>query len=179
MDRLERVGRASLVGEMRRLLELTLPKNVRLKTQLAEDLPDVEIDAAQVRQAIVNLVQNAAQSMGDARGEVLVRTRLVERGRQAFLESFLRDVEEPSAGAAASLLELSVTDEGSGISLKDVGRVFEPFFTRRPGSRGLGLSGVLGIIHGHSGAIAIDTREGRGTTILLYFPVPATQPEEV
>ncbi|MGB0952475.1 MAG: PAS domain S-box protein [Planctomycetota bacterium] len=156
-----------LVQEMRRLLELTLPRSVRLKTELADGLPDVQIDAAQLRQAIVNLVQNAAQAIGERRGEVLVRTRLVEASDCEFQESFLRESEEEHG----TLVEIMVRDDGEGISASELGRVFEPFYTKRPGSRGLGLSGVLGIIHGHSGALAIESEVGIGSEVRLYLAV--------
>lgn len=156
-----------LVQEMRRLLELTLPRSVRLKTELGDHLPDVQIDAAQLRQAIVNLVQNAAQALGEQRGEVLLRTRMVLAEDCEFQESFLRsNLEEDHR-----LIEIMVRDDGEGIEPAELSRVFEPFFTRRPGSRGLGLSGVLGIIHGHSGALALHSELGKGTEVRMYLSV--------
>lgn len=161
------MGVNPLVQEMRRLLELSLPRNVRLRTRLEEGLPEIQVDAAQMRQAIVNLVQNAAQSMGEDRGEVQLRTRLVSASDCRFQESFLRD----SGAEDVDLIEIAVCDEGDGIAPEDLGRVFEPFFTRRPGARGLGLSGVLGIIHGHSGAITVVSEPGQGTEVRLYLPL--------
>ena len=165
------MGVNPLVQEMRRLLELTLPRTVRLNTQLADNLPEIQVDAAQVRQAIVNLVQNAAQAMGDDRGEVLLRTRLVDSSDCDFRESFL--LEQNVDGQ--DLIEITVRDEGEGMEASDLDRVFEPFFTRRPGSRGLGLAGVVGIIHGHSGAIGMDSEQDVGTEMRIYLPVVGAQ----
>jgi len=154
------------VLDIRRLLELTLPRHIRLRTSFEESLPPVLLDLAQVRQAIVNLVQNAAQALGEKRGEVWVGARLVRASEPDFMESFL--ALGPTQG---DLVEIYITDDGEGIPEQEVRQNFEPFFTRRPGSRGLGLSGVLGIVHGHSGAIAVESSVGKGTAVKLYFPV--------
>jgi len=155
-----------LVLEMRRLLELGIPGNIRLRTKFQESMPFIRVDLAQARQAIVNLVQNAAQAIGHDRGEIVVSAQVVAAQDCDFLESYL-----PQRTEKDELVEIAISDSGEGISEKDVRQNFEPFFTRRPGARGLGLSGVLGIVHGHSGAIAVESEMGKGTTFKLYFTV--------
>jgi len=151
--------------DMRRLLELTLPRHIRLRTSFQEDLPKVLMDCAQVRQALVNLVQNAAQALGAKRGEVWVGARSAVPLETEFMESFLA-----SDRVAADLVEISIADNGEGIPEHEIRQNFEPFFTRRPGARGLGLAGVLGIVHGHNGAIAVDSEVAKGTVVKLFFP---------
>ena len=153
-----------LIEEMRRLLELTLPKSVRLKTLLADDLNMTYLDAAQLRQAIVNLVQNAAQAIGHRRGEIRLESRKARLGDCRIHESFWR-VEDPDS----EVVEISVSDDGGGMDAATMSRIFEPFFTCRPGLRGLGLSGVLGIMHGHSGAVGLTSEPGIGTTVRLWL----------
>ncbi|MHC4823985.1 MAG: two-component system sensor histidine kinase NtrB [Planctomycetota bacterium] len=158
-----------LIQEMRRLLELTLPAKVRLRTILADDLGMVQIDAARLRRAIVNLVQNTAQSMGSNRGEILLQSNRVMLKDCALHESFLRAV-----APETELVQIAVTDSGEGMDEETLAHVFEPFFSLRPGLRGLGLSGVLGIIHGHSGALGLDSEPGVGTTIRMWFAAEPT-----
>lgn len=153
-----------LVLEMRRLLELGIPRNIRLRTKFQESVPFIRVDLAQLRQAMVNLVQNAAQAIGQDRGEIVVSVQVVPAPSCDFLESYLTRGTE-----MGDLVEIAINDNGEGIPEKDLRQNFEPFFTRRPGARGLGLSGVLGIIHGHSGAIAVESVIGKGTTVKLYF----------
>ncbi len=155
-----------LVQEIRRLLELTLPKQVRLRTQLEPNLPKITCDASQLRQALVNLVQNAAQAIGDQRGEVMLRIAKIRLQDVQLQQSFLRN-QDPQT----ELIEIQVQDNGDGIEAKDLSRIFEPFFSKRAGARGLGLAGVLGIVHGHSGGIHVKSKVGEGTCVSLYLPV--------
>ena len=152
------------VLDIRRLLELTIPSNIRLRTRLEEPQPMVLVDHAQLRQALVNIVQNAAQAIGKSSGEIWISSRLVRASECDFLESFLSHEKDD-----LMLVELAITDDGEGIPEKEIRQNFEPFFTRRQGARGLGLAGVLGIVHGHSGAIAVESEQGEGTSVNLYF----------
>ncbi|MDA0666276.1 MAG: PAS domain S-box protein [Planctomycetota bacterium] len=161
------------VLEMRRLLELTIPSNIRLRTRFEEHQEMFLADHAQLRQALVNIVQNAAQAIGKDRGEIVVSSRLVSISQCDFIESFLAH-----ENMEQSLIEICITDNGEGVPENEIRQNFEPFFTRRQGARGLGLAGVLGIIHGHSGAIAMESEVGKGTSVKLYF-VAQQKPSEV
>lgn len=152
------------VLEMRRLLELSISKSIRLRTRFEDAHALVLVDHAQLRQALVNIVQNAAQAIGKERGEILVSTRLVTASQCEFMESFFTHDHEDHA-----LVEICVSDDGEGVPENELRQNFEPFFSRREGARGLGLAGVLGIVHGHSGAISVESVVGEGTSVKLYF----------
>jgi hypothetical protein len=68
---------------------------------------------------------------------------------------------------------LTIRDTGSGIPVEVVSRIFDPFFTtKQPGEgTGMGLAVVMGIIHGHKGAITVESTVGRGTAFHLLFPI--------
>ena len=157
------VGR--LVGELARLMELSIPRTMQLSLQVERDLPLVRADAAQLRQALMNLVQNAAEA-SDPYGQILVRVSRVPCQDLDLLESFLTPNEEE-----ADLLELAVVDQGCGIQPQETRQIFEPFHSTRSGAKGLGLAGVLGIVFGHAGAIGVDTTPGGGSTFRIYLPV--------
>jgi two-component system cell cycle sensor histidine kinase/response regulator CckA len=66
---------------------------------------------------------------------------------------------------------IEIRDTGCGIGPETIGHIFEPFFTTKFVGRGLGLSAVIGIVHGHGGGIRVSSQVGVGTTFELFFPV--------
>jgi two-component system cell cycle sensor histidine kinase/response regulator CckA len=65
---------------------------------------------------------------------------------------------------------LEVRDEGEGMAPSVRARMFEPYYSTRPGHSGLGLAAVMGIVRGHGGAIEVTSNEGLGTTVRIWFP---------
>jgi signal transduction histidine kinase len=120
---------------------------VRLKRSLAPDLPDVDADQISILQVIVNLLQNAIESMPDG-GALTVRT-----------------------AADDEWVTLAVSDTGCGISEQDLGRIFYPFFTTKPGTgTGLGLAISQSIAEQHRGGILATSKVGKGSTFTLRLP---------
>jgi CheY-like chemotaxis protein len=68
---------------------------------------------------------------------------------------------------------MEVADAGSGITVKDIEKLFDPFFSSKFTGRGLGLSVVLGIVQSHGGAVTVETTPGRGSTFRVFLPVSA------
>ncbi len=170
------------VTEIVNLLAASMPKKVRIKLELADDLLGIQGDVAQVQQVIMNLVLNAAEAIGERLGTVLVRTSVVDRGAGASDTTTQRRAVSglPQSGyssvfSAEGPLDgryvlLEVQDTGVGMDEKTRARVFDPFFTTKAGGRGLGLSAVLGIVRGHGGGLRIESRPQRGTTFQVFFP---------
>lgn len=158
------------IGEIEKLLRSAIPKNIRLEFDLAADLPPVEADAAQIQQALFNLVSNAAEAIGDAPGSIQVATRLeqvTEKGRPKQTKDYIC---------------VEVHDTGSGMNEHVRAHAFDPFFSTKFTGRGLGLSAVSGIVRGHKGVIDVASAPDAGTTFRLLFPaapaaVPAPPPE--
>ena len=151
---------AETVRETVQMLRATMPASITLDEDIAE-LPPVMGNASQMRQAIVNLVNNAVQAIGDSAGKVTVRL-------------FRQD---PHAGDTARVC-LGVSDTGRGMDAATVGRIFEPIFTTKPVGEGtgLGLSLVHGIVTGHKGHIEVRSEPGKGTEFVITLP--AAQEEE-
>ena len=120
---------------------------------------------SQLARAVDNLIRNAVESLA-GNGEVVVKSARV-------------DVPEPRAGyevlPAGRYAMLSVSDDGCGIERRDLGQVFEPFFTKKraqePSGSGLGLAIVHGVVKEHEGFIDVTSTPGVGTTISLYLPL--------
>jgi signal transduction histidine kinase len=87
-------------------------------------------------------------------------------------------IEIRGAPAAGDTYEILVSDHGSGISPEDRARIFEPFFTKRPGGSGLGLAVCQGIMRAHAGSVAAEERAGGGTTFRVRVPTAAASGEE-
>ena len=156
--------------EMAALLRAMIPSNVALHYQVEEGLRPIEADPAQIRQVIMNLITNAAESMADRAGRILIAVEQVQ------ITS--RDLEEYPGHAATpgSFVCLEVKDEGSGMDDETRKRMFDPFFTTKFKGRGLGMAAVLGIVRSHGGAIRTDTQKGVGTRVRVLLPVKGGKP---
>ena len=159
--------------EMAGLLRAMIPTNVALHYQVQEGLRPIEADPAQIRQVIMNLITNAAESMADRTGRIVISVEQVEISQ--------RDLDEYPNHAASPgrFLCLEVNDEGCGMDDETRRRMFDPFFTTKFKGRGLGMAAVLGIVRSHAGAIRTDTQKGVGTRVRLLLPAKDAQPSEI
>ena len=163
----------ALARENLPLLEVAVPKAVRLEAQLAPDLPMVDADVGQVQQVLMNLVINAAEAIGERGGTVTLATEV--RDVTATDHRLWRASGQPLAPGRYVALE--VRDDGPGMDAETVDRIFEPFFTTKFTGRGLGLAAVLGVVRGHRGALSVESAPGRGTVFrILFTPSAQTAP---
>jgi len=161
----ERLNVNILVGEMVHLLEISISKNATLEYHFAEGVPDIEADATQVRQIIMNLVTNASDAIGDKSGTISISTGATECDQATLASTYLDD------GLPAGVYSyFEVSDTGEGMTPETRAKVFDPFFTTRFPGRGLGLAAVLGIVRGHKGAIEVHSEPNRGSRFKLLFP---------
>ncbi len=126
---------------------LAAEKNVVIRASFDDDLPQVQLEVDLFKQALYNLFRNAIDAMPDG-GELLLTTR--RDGDFAVLE---------------------VTDTGKGMPPDVQARVFEPFYSTKPGGSGLGLPTVRRIVEAHGGSIALETDEGKGTKFTVRLPL--------
>jgi CheY-like chemotaxis protein len=155
----------ALVRENLPLLEVALPKAVRLATRLEPGLPRVDADVGQIQQVLMNLVINAAEAIGDRGGTVTVATgvREVAASDQELWQASGHPL------LPGRYVSLEVRDDGPGMDPATLDRVFEPFFTTKFTGRGLGLAAVLGVVRGHRGGLSVESAPGRGTSFRLLF----------
>lgn len=171
----ENVNLSILVQENINFFRAAIPETTTLNLLLTHDSPPVLADANRLQQAVMNLITNAAEAIGETAGFITISTGTEIYKEKDLLKS--RIDEKPSPGR---FVYLEVADTGCGMDLETLHRLFEPFFTTRFFGRGLGMSAVLGIIRGHKGAIFVDSRVNKGTTIRIIFPVSETAlPESV
>ncbi len=153
------------------LLKASISKKTTLTLNLAPHLPSIQADAAQMQQLVMNLLLNAAESLGPERGgNITVTTTLRHCSKEELARTCL--LEQAAEGV---YLCLEVVDTGCGMDTGTLDRLFEPFFTTKFTGRGLGMAAVLGIARAHDAAIAVESVPGAGTTVRVYLqPVPST-----
>ena len=133
------------------VLALYENSSVPIAKRLADALPPVWADGAQIRQVIHNLVQNAQDSHENARqtgAAIEVRTEL-----------------------AGDKVRLAVSDHGAGFPEDLMARIFEPYVTTKPRGTGLGLAIVKKIVDEHHGSVAIENRPNRGASVSVLLPL--------
>jgi two-component system, sporulation sensor kinase E len=121
-------------------------RDIVVEPELRPDLPLIELDRDQIKQAFYNVIKNSFEAM-KRRGILRIRTDL-----------------------DATHVNISFTDTGGGMSAESLSRVFEPYFTTKSSGSGLGLLIVRRIVREHGGEMAIESNEGKGLTLTIRLP---------
>ncbi len=132
--------------------------NVRCEFSVPDDLWPAEIDQGQMNQVMSNIIINANQAMPDG-GTITVQ------GENSIIE--------PEHGLPLQpgpYVEISIEDQGIGISENGLARIFDPYFTTKQTGSGLGLAVTYSIIRKHNGHIAVESQLATGTTFHIYLP---------
>ncbi|MEQ1850786.1 MAG: PAS domain S-box protein [Chthoniobacteraceae bacterium] len=161
-----RLDLGQLIRETEQMLQISASKKAVLRFSLQQGLPPVEADATQIQQALMNLVINASEAIGDRGGVITVSTGHAHIDR-AVLSGALAAPNTPEG----DYVFLEVADDGCGMNTETLARIFDPFFTTKFTGRGLGLAAVLGIARGHRAVLTVRSEPGRGSTFRLQFPV--------
>jgi two-component system, NtrC family, sensor kinase len=122
--------------------------DIKVQTDLEDNLPKVNIDEDQIQQTLINLILNAIEATPSG-GTVTLKSRY-------FPEK--------------DMIEVIISDTGVGIPPENIDSIFEPFFTTRDNGTGLGLSISLGIIEQHCGKILVQSDPGMGTQFTIQLP---------
>lgn len=150
------------------LFEASAARGVRFRYELSEGLPLVQGDPTQIHHVVRQLVANASEAFEGQPGEIRIRTAT------RYMEA--ADLEACEVGGdqkAGQYVVIEVGDDGPGMDPDTADRIFDPFFSTRSPSRGLGLTAAATILQRHEGAIRVSTYKCEGTVFRLYFPVHA------
>ncbi len=163
-----------IINKFKGLLEKTLPKMVRVKLLLNDNIAQVLADPGHVEQAIMNLAVNARDAMPEG------GTFTIETDMAVLDEEFCRTRPGSRPGTYTML---SFSDTGQGMEPEVLDHIFEPFYTTREvgSGTGLGLATVYGIVKSHDGYITCQSEPNSGTTFQIYLPalhVSGIEPEE-
>jgi diguanylate cyclase (GGDEF)-like protein len=150
----KQVTRFSLNQLMSDVLSLLEPKSLLMGHELKQDPPEedmeIEADPEQIKQVLINLIQNGLEALNE-KGKVEVGWKRVNQ-----------------------YVLITVKDNGNGINPENFSRIFDPFFTTKGDGTGMGLSICQRIVSEHGGQITVNSRPGRGTTFQIYLPLKQT-----
>jgi two-component system, NtrC family, sensor kinase len=151
--KLEREDLGAIVSSLLDFLQKELQaRKVVLDVDIDPGLPAIAADEHQLRQALLNLMRNAVDAMGEG-GRLTVR-----------------------ATAPGPVVELTIADNGEGIAPEHLAKIFDPFFSTKEGGTGLGLALTQQIIVEHGGRIEVTSERGRGTTFVVRLMAAAGNP---
>jgi two-component system sensor kinase FixL len=143
----------TLVTELRELLQTdAVVHGVELTLELAPDLPEVPVDPGQIQQVILNLVRNSLDALAGrdhSGGQITIRTALTAEGE----------------------VQLSVGDNGPGVSVEAMKRIFDPFFSTKENGTGLGLAITHTIVRAHGGSVAYRPNVPNGACFDILLPM--------
>lgn len=153
-----------ILAETVELIRPSVSELIQVELDVQDDLPQVFADREMLRQALVSLIVNAAESIGEKAGRIRLEARRwlvdgVKSGKPA--------IGEISEGEH---VVIDVVDTGGGIPRPIRNLIFEPFFSTKFLGRGLGLAAVSGIVRTHGGALIVETEPGRGSRFRLVLP---------
>jgi two-component system, sporulation sensor kinase E len=121
-------------------------REIVVEQELRSDLPSLQLDRDQMKQAFYNVIKNSVEAM-HRHGTLRIRTDLAD-----------------------THVIVRFVDTGGGMSAENLGRVFEPYFTTKPSGSGLGLLIVRRIVREHGGELSIESSQGRGLTLTIRLP---------
>jgi signal transduction histidine kinase/CheY-like chemotaxis protein len=144
---------------------------VQMETSLEPNLLNISGSPIHLSKTFMNLISNAAES--------------IPRGGKIFISTQNQYINQPIKGydkvEKGDYVILSISDNGIGMSAEEVERIFDPFYTKKEMGKsgtGLGMTVVWSTVQDHNGYITVESTEGIGTTIALYFPVTREEPIE-
>lgn len=123
-------------------------KKISLQRRFDKDLPEIVLDERQIKQAVLNVLFNAGEAVGE--------------GSEVIFEARVQEDQE--------LIVISIADSGGGIEEQDLNEIFTPFYTTKSAGTGLGLTIAHRAVTGHGGEIRVDNRCGEGVTFSIHLP---------
>ena len=125
-----------------------------IEVSVADDLRWAEVDPSQIGQVLHNILLNARQAMPEG-GKIEIRAENADRRTPSGIEPRVK---------------ISIRDHGPGISSDVLPRIFDPYFTTKPGGTGLGLATAYGIVNKHGGVLSVETKTGEGSVFSVELP---------
>lgn len=154
-------------------------KRIDLQVELATDLPQIELDREHLKEAMVNLILNASQSI-ETKGEIFIHsvvTTLTKKMHDLGEVRITADervsvgVREVVLKKGRQVVKIEIRDSGCGIPGAHLERIFDPFFTTKINGTGLGLSFVKRVVNEHGGIVRAESEPGKGSCFSILIPV--------
>ena len=161
-----------IVEETLQLGKVNLSKKIVFNVDIPAEVPTIRGNPSQLRQVVMSLITNAAESLPAQQGEIA----LIAYGHEKKAGN---PPELPLDLPPGSYVVLEVSDTGCGMTDEERSRVFDPFFSTKFLGRGLGLAAVHGIVRRHGGAISMQSSPGKGSTFRVFLPSDGAPADEL
>lgn len=189
-------GIDSILNESLTFVQLRFRKSrISVKKEIETSIPSIYLDASHLKEAIINILLNAVQSIDEKRNSTegknsdnignkifisvkkinLKKTlhdyKLEEAVGYTDIENTDRSKYEITLPKGTECILIQITDTGAGIDRKNISRIFDPFFTTKTNGTGLGLPMVKRTINAHRGIVTVECKKGMGTTFSIFIPL--------
>lgn len=154
-----------LLDNIQVLLSKSVNSNITIKIEVQKDLPQIMGGESKIQNALLNLVINARDALGEEGGTITISTE-THTATPEFCKQY------GISNTTGTFAALKVSDNGNGIPPDILPYIFEPFYTTKPKGKGtgMGLATVYGIVKSHKGAVIVKSPPLEGTTFTLLFP---------
>ena len=156
---------STIIQESLKLMRATIPTNIEIRQEILCKDEMILANPTEINQILMNLCSNSVHAMEGETGCLKVRLET------AALDD--RSAAQYNGLTSGEYVKLTVKDNGAGIDPKLIGLIFDPYFTTKDVDKGLGmgLAVVYGIVKKHDGAIRVNSKVGKGTTVEVLFPI--------
>jgi len=152
-------------------IQPSIPETIHLEIRNGPEVPPANTDPEHMRQAIVDLVLNAVEAIGEGSpGRISIHAEVVEIGEES-----IRTCGFGPTAKAGKYVALQVRDTGCGMDEETRNKIFDPFFTTKFLGRGLGLAAVHGFVRSTGGGVEVDSQPGRGSAFRVLLPVATAE----
>jgi signal transduction histidine kinase len=162
---LSRVDLAGFALEASDFLATIVSPEIELACDVMRGPLIVDVTRPELHRLLLSLVVNAAESIGDAPGSIAISVGVLEADAELLAPTHGWPDAKPGTYAY-----LRVADSGRGLEGVERGRIFDPFYTTKLAGRGLGLTGVAGILHRHRAVVHIEDNRPAGTIFTVLLP---------
>ena len=169
--RLVRAKSNMIIEDVKMLIERVIGDSVSVSYDLADGLPDVDVDLNQFWKVLFNIVKNASEAFAGQPGKIVLSTKALEMTDAAAATFVCEHHIQQEKGVV-----FSVFNDGPSIPPNVLPRLFDPYVSTKSLGRGLGLATVRTIVEAHGGALRVTSQPDKGTTFDIYLP-PSRLPE--
>ena len=164
-QKLQPIQITSVIKDALKFLRSTIPTTINIHRDIQTTEETILADPTQINQIIMNLCINASQAMEQTGGDINVTVAKV------ILEN--NSAKEYPDLKSGDHVKIIVSDTGPGIDPEIIDQIFDPYFTTKDVGKGsgMGLAVVHGIVKNHNGAISVNSRLGKGTKFIIFFPI--------
>jgi PAS domain S-box-containing protein len=170
-DKLDSLDLSEICRKSLPLIQAVIPKHVILETDLPSPGPAIKSNPNQIQLILTNIISNSWEAIGDNQGTIQLHVKIASSTDIPPLHRFPINWQADEKHYAC----LKTRDNGCGMTVKDIDKAFDPFFSTKFTGRGLGLPVVLGLVQANNGVVTVASDPGQGSVFSVFFPISAEE----